>query len=446
MSALPAGRHFFRGDDRYEAARRGTVWHQGVPERYPEVIVQAVDAEDIVAGIRYAKANGHRVSVVSGGHSFAASHLRDGAVLLDVSRLDHATIDAEKRLAVVGPGKGGSLLMADLEAQDLFFPGGHCKGVCVGGYLLQGGYGWNSRVVGPACESVIGLDIITADGEQIHCDADNHADLYWAARGAGPGFFGVVTSFHLKLYPRPAVCGTSLYVYPWDVADEIYTWARGISAEVDRRVEMQILATRAVPEMGLDVPAIVCMSPAFADSEAEAQKALAIFGTCPVADRALVKNPYLQIGLDTWYDVVMTHYLSDHRYAADNMWTSASADELLPGIRTILHTMPPHPSHFLWLNWGPSPPRQDMAYSIEDEIYLALYGSWKDAGDTDQYGDWARSNMAAMSHLATGIQLADENLGQRPARFATDEAMDRLDKARAAYDPGGLFNSWMGRL
>ena len=54
--------------------------------------------------------------------------------------------------------------------------------------------------------------------------------------------------------------------------------------------------------------------------------------------------------------------------------------------------------------------------------------------------------MAAMSHLATGIQLADENLGRRPARFATDEAMDRLDKARAVYDPDGLFNSWMGRL
>ena len=42
MGALPAGRHYFRGDDGYEAARRGTVWHQRVPERYPEVIVQAV--------------------------------------------------------------------------------------------------------------------------------------------------------------------------------------------------------------------------------------------------------------------------------------------------------------------------------------------------------------------------------------------------------------------
>ena len=446
MSVLPAARHFFRSDEGYEAARRGTVWHQLVPERYPELIVQAVDADDIVAGIRYAKANGHRVSIVSGGHSFAVNHLRDGAVLLDVSRLDHATIDADNGVAVVGPGKGGSLLMADLEAQGLFFPGGHCKGVCVGGYLLQGGYGWNSRVFGPACESVIGLDVITADGEQIHCDADNHADLYWAARGAGPGFFGVVTSFYLKLYPRPAVCGTSLYVYPWDVADEVYTWARSVSAEVDRRVEMQMLATRGLPEMGLDIPAMVCMSPAFADSEAEAEKALAVFGTCPVADRAVIRNPYMQIDLATWYDVVMTHYLGDHRYTADNMWTSASADELLPGIRTILDTMPPHPSHFLWLNWGPSPRRQDMAYSVEDEIYLALYGSWKDAVDDDKYGDWARSNMAAMSHLATGIQLADENLGRRPARFATDEAMDRLDKARDVYDPDGLFNSWMGRL
>src|ERR1700675_3651274 len=120
MSGLPAGRHFFRSDDGYEAARRGTVWHQLVPARSPEVIVQAADVNDITAGFRYAKAHGHKVSIVSGGHSFAASHLRDGAVLLDVSRLDHATIDAEKGLAVVGPGKGGSLLMADLQEQNLF--------------------------------------------------------------------------------------------------------------------------------------------------------------------------------------------------------------------------------------------------------------------------------------------------------------------------------------
>ncbi|OBF21107.1 oxidoreductase [Mycobacterium kubicae] len=446
MSALPAGRHVFRGDDGYEAVRRGTVWNQRVPERYPEVIVQAADVEDVVAALRYANGHGLKVNIRSGGHSWAANHLQDGALLLDVNRINHARIDAQQGIAVVGPGKGGSILLGELEAQNLFFPAGHCKGVCVGGYLLQGGYGWNSRVWGLACENVIGLDVVTATGEQIYCDADNYADLYWAARGAGPGFFGVVTSFHLKLFPRPPACGTSVYVYPIECADEIYTWARTVSAEVDRRVEMQIVASRSVPSMGLDSPAIVFASPAFADSDEEAEAALAIFETVPVIDQALVKVPYLPTDMPTWYDAVMSNYLSDYRYSADNMWTSAPAEELLPGIRNIIDTIPDHPSHFLWLNWGPSPTRPDMAYSIEDEIYLALYGAWKDADDDARYGDWARSNMAAMSHLATGIQLADENLGQRPARFASDEAMRRLDKIRAAYDPDGLFNSWMGRL
>src|SRR5271165_1878440 len=298
MGGLPAGRHFFRGDDGYEPARRGTVWNRRVPERYPDLIVQAVDADDVVAAIGYAKAGGHRVSIRSGGHSWAANHLRDGAVLLDVSGLDHATVDADRGIAVVGPGKGGSVLAADLDASGLFFPAGHCKGVCVGGYLLQGGYGWNSRVLGPACESVIGLDVVTA--------------------------------FHLKLHPRPAVCASSLYAYPIDLADDIYTWAREVSAEVDRRVELQIVASRSVPGADLDGPAIVFASPAFADTEEEAEKALALLGACPVVDKAIIKVPYAQTDLPTWYTAVMSNYLADHRYAADNMWTSAPADDLLP--------------------------------------------------------------------------------------------------------------------
>lgn len=446
MSVLPAERHFFRGDEGYEPARRATVWHQRVPERYPEVIVQAVDADDVVAAIRYASSKGLRMSICSGGGSWAANHIRDGAVLLDVSRLDHAAIDADRKIAVVGPGTSGSALAGELDTQGLFFPVAHCRGVRVGGYLLQGGYGWNSRVLGPACESVVGVDVVTANGEQIHCDADNHADLYWAARGSGPGFFGVVTSFHLKLHPRPEVCGTGLYLYPFELADEIYAWARDVSADVDRRVELAIVASRSIPSAALDSPAIVVTSPVFADTEEAAEKSLALLGASPTVDKAILKIPYSSTDLATLSETLMTNYLADHRYAVDNMWTSASADDLLPGIHRIIDTMPAHPSHFVWQNWGPSPPRQDMAYSVEDEIYLALYGAWKDPADDDKYGDWAGSNMAAMAGLASGIQLADENLGQRPAKFATDENMDRLDQVRAVYDPDALFYSWLGRV
>ncbi|MFZ0835078.1 MAG: FAD-binding oxidoreductase, partial [Mycobacterium sp.] len=357
--ALPVGRHFFRSDDGYEQARRSAVWNQRVPKRYPDVIVRARDADDVVTTIAYAKAHARQIGVRSGGHSWGANHLRDGGVLLDVHGLDDCTVDTDRMVAVVGPGNGGSVLASELDALGLFFPAGHCKGVCIGGYLLQGGYGWNSRVYGPACENVTGLDMVTADGEKLYCDAETHPDLYRAARGAGPGFFTVVTAFHLKLYAKPAVCASSLYVYPTDCTDEIFTWARAISGEVDRRVELQIVASRSVPNLGIDHPAIVLASPAFADSEAEAEQALALLATCPAIDRALVKIPYAPADLPTWYDGVMSNYLADHRYSADNMWTSASADELLPGIHRIIETIPPHPSHFLWLNWGPSPARQD---------------------------------------------------------------------------------------
>ena len=425
---------------------RATVWHERVPDRYPDVIVQAVDADDVVATVRYAKANNKRVTIKSGGHSWAANHLRDGAVLLDVSRLEQTVIDPEKNVAVVGPGKGGSVLAAELGELGLFFPAGHCKGVRIGGYLLQGGYGWNSRVYGPACESVLGLDVVTADGEKLYIDADHHPDLYWAARGSGPGFFAVVTAFHLKLYPKPAVCANALYVYSADYLDEVYTWARSVGADVDRRVEFQILMSRAMPFMGLDEPCLTVVGPVFADSEQDAADALAFMETCPVREHALLAVPCAPTDLEFAYQGVMSNYPSGYRYATDNMWTSASAEELLPGIRRIFETMPPHPAHFLWLNWGPSPQRQDMAYSLEDEIYLAMYTVWKDAADDDKYSDWARSNMAAMEHLQTGVQLADENLGERPAKFVTDENMAKLDRIRDAYDPDGRFYPWMGRL
>lgn len=446
MTLLTKQHTFFRGEAGYEAARLDTVWNGLVPERFPDVIVQAQDADDVVSALHYARANGHRVGVCSGGRSWVANHLRDGGMLLDVSRLDQCSVDPERMTADVGPGKIASVLAAELDAQNLFFPAGHCEGICLGGYLLQGGYGWNSRALGPACESVLGLEVITADGEYFYCDPENNPDLYWAARGSGPGFFGVVTSFKLRVYPRPAVWGTCLYMYPIELADEVFTWARSISGELDDRVELQMHTARSFPGAGLEEPGITIASPVFADSEDEAAKALAPLGSCPVVDKAIVGLPYAPTTLANWYTAVMTSYPKGHRYIADSMFTSASAEELLPGIRRIIETMPPHPSHFIFTGWKTSPSRTDMVYGLEDDIYMALYTIWQDPADDERYRDWAASNMAAMSHLATGIALADENLCRRPARFITEPNMARLDRVRAAYDPDGLFHSYLTRI
>ncbi len=99
-------------------------------------------------------------------------------------------------------------------------------------------------------------------------------------------------------------------------------------------------------------------------------------GTCPVVDKSLIKVPYATTDLTGWYGAIMSNYPEGHRYVADNMWTSACAEELLPGIHRIIDTMPPPPSHFLMFNWSPSAARDDLFYGLEDEINLALYAVW----------------------------------------------------------------------
>lgn len=124
------------------------------------------------------------------------------------------------------------------------FPIAHAPDVCMGGFLLQGGFGWNSRALGLACESVVGLDVALADGTLVHASAEQNPDLYWAARGAGPGFFGVVTAFHLKLHERPKVTAMIMQIFDERWLEEVFTWAHAIGPSVSSSVEFQLLTWR----------------------------------------------------------------------------------------------------------------------------------------------------------------------------------------------------------
>ena len=48
------------------------------------------------------------------------------------------------------------------------------------------------------------------------------------------------------------------------------------------------------------------------------------------------------------------------------MWMDSPIGPLLPALRSIADTQPPHPSHVLWLNWNGPVPRPDMAFSMEN--------------------------------------------------------------------------------
>jgi FAD/FMN-containing dehydrogenase len=380
--------------------------------------------------------------VRSGGHSWAASFLRDGGILLDLSRMRDAAVDPAARMAVVQPGLTGTALNRVLEEHDLFFPTGHCTNVGLGGFLLQGGFGWNSRLWGLACESMRAIDVVTADGELVRADASQNADLFWAARGAGPGFFGVVTRFHLALYPRPTA-RVSSYVYPIEVLDEVLRWTVEIQPSLPRTMELMVFLRRGLVEDS-DEPAALMMGPVLADSAEAAEEDLAILESCPVRDRALVSEVNQPTTVDELLAGSDEFYPVGSRYAVDNMWTEAPIDELLPGMRRLASTLPASPSHVMWLLWGPPQSRPDMAFSLEANVYVGLYAIWDGETDDALHESWVADHMRAMEPLAAGIQLADENLGVRPFRFMADDNLRRVEALRGRRDPTGLFHSYMG--
>jgi hypothetical protein len=71
------------------------------------------------------------------------------------------------------------------------------------------------------------VDLVTAtnDPKLLHADAHQNSDLFWAARGGGPAFPGIVTKFHLQTFPAPSVMRSSGYVYDIIEYTEVFGWA-----------------------------------------------------------------------------------------------------------------------------------------------------------------------------------------------------------------------------
>ncbi len=433
-----------RGDAGFDAAVLGTSFSGRDPGHRPRVLVQANDVYDVIAAVKRANAEDLKISICSGGHSWAQNHIREGGLLLDMSRIRSVQVDVERRRATVGPGCWCVDLDTTLKKHGLFVPIAHAPDVGVGGFYLQGGFGWNSRVMGLGCENVVGLDIVLADGSLVHASEHENADLYWAARGAGPGFFGVVVRFHLKLHARPRFTGMKIQVFRMEHLEDVFRWADQVGAAVPRNVEFQLLITPKC--LGTFKPGIEVFAPVMADSWKEAREAVAFLNENPLRPKASFTTPLIpaSTALMAW-TASFTHFPANMRWCADNVWTNAPVEDLLPGIRAVADTMPPAPSHALWLNWYPPAERQDMAFSLEANRYFAAYGEWKHAVDDAKYANWATERMQALEPHALGIQLADENLGRRPARFMKDENLARLDQVRAARDPDGRFQAWMGR-
>jgi FAD/FMN-containing dehydrogenase len=130
-----SGQVIAEGEAGFAAAREEFVWNGRKPQATPRVIVKAASTADVQAAVRYAAANGYRVSARSSGHNWSGIALQDG-VAIDLGALKSVAIDRAARIAEVGPAAKNLALAVALTAEGLAFPVGHCGDVAMGGYLL----------------------------------------------------------------------------------------------------------------------------------------------------------------------------------------------------------------------------------------------------------------------------------------------------------------------
>ncbi len=433
-------------DAGYEGLRRSMVWNQLVPQRRPRAIVEAAGEADAIEAIRFARASGLRVAIRGAGHSWVGFSLRDDSLLIDLGRLNDVTIDRAARSAKIGPAVRGRELNRMLAAQGLAFPVGHCPTVAMSGFLLSGGLGWNFNTWGPACFSVEAAKVVTANGDLVIASEKENADLLWAIRGAGPGFFGVVTEYALRLYPAPAAIATSTYYYPLERAEEVGAWAGKIARRLPKQVEMTVFAAAAPPAIAdrcLSAKGFACIlsATAFADSAAQAASTLAILDGCPVTP--LLKEPNLPTPIDALHDMGAMLWPQAHRYLADTLWTDSPPGEVLATLREHLVRAPSSKSvGVVVFSTGERSELPDGAYSMAGDALLLCYGVWERPEDDAANAAWHRAMIAALDRYAAGHYVGESDIIGDPRRAERSYAganWERLQALRRKYDPDGLF-------
>jgi FAD/FMN-containing dehydrogenase len=167
----------------------------------PQLRALCKTASAVGVMVDWCRRNNLPFALRSGGHSYEGFS-QSSSVVIDTRLVSAITVDKATKTATVGAGASLGQVYKAIAARGLAFPGGSCPTVGVSGHVLGGGYGYLARPYGLACDNVLSIDLVNAQGQQVHADAQQNADLFWACRGGGGGSFGAVTGYKIHLLTK----------------------------------------------------------------------------------------------------------------------------------------------------------------------------------------------------------------------------------------------------
>jgi hypothetical protein len=419
------------GTAAYDAARRV---HNAMIDKRPALIVRCAGVSDVVNAVNFARENGLLVAVRGGGHNVAGMAVCDGGIVIDLSRMKGIRVDPPGRTVRAEAGVTWGELDHEAQAFGLGTTGGAVSTTGIAGLTLGGGLGALMRKHGLACDNVLSIDVVTAEGVLLTASATENADLFWALRGGG-GNFGIATTFEYRLHPVGTVLG-GLVLYPLGRAREMLAFYRELTSTApDALTAYAALVTS--PD-GVRLSAIfACYAGPIATGET-VLRPVREFGP-PVAD---LISPMSYAAIQKTFDPTAPPGLL-------NYWKSSFVQELSTEMTDELvaaFAAAPSPLTSVVIeHLGGAVSRVgdgDTAFSHRRTPYSVTAASlWREASQSDRNIGWTRRLWDAIRTPSDAVYVnyLSQDEGDQRMRAAYGSNYDRLVALKNRYDPRNLF-------
>jgi FAD/FMN-containing dehydrogenase len=434
-----AGRIVVPGDPGYDEAR--TIFNAMI-DRRPGVIAQCANVDDVVRAVKFARELDLEIAVRGGGHSVAGKALTEGGLVIDLRNLNTVSVDPQARTAVVAGGATMSHLDRATGAHGLATTGGRVSTTGVGGFTLGGGGGWLDRKFGLACDNLLSVELVTADGRVVRASEDENPELFWALHGGG-GNFGVATSFKFRLHELPSVTAALLLWKPERGPDVLRKWRDFMESAPDdigggllylTGPELEFVPPHMVGQLTLVILLV------YAGPEAQARQVMADVLALGHEGEMIAEMPYadLQCMIDDppgFRNYWSAEYLDSFPDKAVELFCNRAYDMIVPSA-----------SQHALLPQGGAVGRGPSGYPLpwrHAPWVVHPFGLWQDPADDARGRQWAKDIRADLKPWSSGAVylnfIGDEGDDRVVAGFGR-ENYARLARVKAEYDPQNVFH------
>jgi hypothetical protein len=438
------GRVIGPADANYDEAR--TVMN-GLIDRRPGLIVRPSGTADVVAAVNFARTHDLVLAVRGGGHNVAGNAVCDDGLVIDLSSMRAVYVDPAKRTARAQGGATWGDLDRETQLHGLATPGGAVSTTGIAGLTLHGGMGHLRSKHGLSLDNLLSVEIVTADGQVRTASEHEHADLFWAVRGAGSNF-GVITSMEFRLHPVGPLVFLCAPIYALADGPTVVRAWRDFMASAPEEVSSIAIFWSVPPgfppeAVGREVviPAAVYAGP---PDEGECVTKPLRELAMPLLDLSHT-GPFVEIqsAFDPFFPKGLLQY-----------WTSLNvdtvSDELIDEVCRLAAERPsPRSDLGIW-HHGPAMHRVDAsatAFGRRSQFLIPLEATWESPEDTDRNIAWAKAGRDALRRFVAddGIYLnfpGDGSGGERLVRAGYGNAnYERLAALKATYDPTNVFRN-----